>query len=170
MSDRTRFRPELIDTSVFIADTARILGDVTIGSDSSVWYHVVIRGDAERIVIGRQTNIQDTCVLHADPGMPCLLGDRVTVGHAAVVHGARVDEDVLIGIRAVVLNGAHIGAGSLVAAGSLVTEGTVVPPGSLVMGMPGKVTGPLPERLRGRIAHAAEHYVELARQYRTGHA
>jgi carbonic anhydrase/acetyltransferase-like protein (isoleucine patch superfamily) len=164
--DNTRFRPELIHPTAFVAETARIVGDTSIGLESSIWFQVVLRGDAERIVIGAQTNVQDACVLHADPGFPCVLGDRVTIGHAAVVHGARVAEDVLIGIRAVVLNGAQVGAGSLVAAGSLVTEGTIIPPGSLVMGMPAKVIGPLPARLQTRITHAAQHYVELARQYR----
>src|SRR5262245_20379434 len=128
----TRFRRELVDTSAWIAPTATVLGDVTIGAESTVWYQAVIRGDTDAIRIGRETNIQDGCVLHADPGVPCTIGDRVTVGHAAIVHGATVEDDCLIGMRAVVMNGAKIGRGSVVAVGSVVLEGMEVPSGSVV--------------------------------------
>ena len=163
--DNTRFRPELIAGSVFIAPGAVVLGDVTIGPESSVWFQAVIRGDTEMIRIGQQTNIQDACVLHADPGFPCLLGDRVTVGHAAIVHGAVVDDDVMIGMRAVVMNGARIGSGSIVAAGAVVTEGMQALPGSVVMGLPGKVVRMATETDHLRIRHAAEHYVAAARRF-----
>lgn len=163
---RTRFRPELVDPTAWIAPTAVVLGDVTIGPESTVWYHAVIRGDTDAIRIGRQTNIQDGCVLHADPGVPCTLGDRVTVGHGAIVHGATVEDDCLIGMRAVVMNGAKIGRGSIVAVGAIVTEGTEIPPGSVAMGQPAKVKRPADERDLARIRHAAEHYVEAGRVYR----
>jgi carbonic anhydrase/acetyltransferase-like protein (isoleucine patch superfamily) len=164
--DRFRFRRELVDASVYIAPTAVVQGDVTIGPQASIWHGAVIRGDSDRIHIGPQTNVQDLCVLHADAGFPCTLGERVTVGHAAVVHGATVEDDVMIGMRAVVMNGARIGAGSIVAVGTVVTEGTTVPPGSVVMGMPGKVVRQVGEADRQRIRRAAEHYVERARAAR----
>jgi carbonic anhydrase/acetyltransferase-like protein (isoleucine patch superfamily) len=163
----TRFRPELVDAAAWIAPTAVVLGDVTIGAESTVWFHAVIRGDTDAIRIGRQTNVQDGCVLHADPGTPCTLGDRVTVGHAAIVHGATVEDDCLIGMKAVVMNRAKIGRGSLVAVGAIVTEGTEIPPGSLVMGQPAKVKRQVTEQDLARIRHAAEHYVEAGRVYRT---
>src|SRR5687768_4353275 len=135
----TRHRPELVDPTAWLAPTAVVLGDVTIGPESTVWYHAVIRGDCEAIRIGRGTNIQDGCVLHADPGVPCTLGDRVTVGHGAIVHGATVEDDCLIGMRAVVMNRTRIGRGSVVAVGSVVLEGMDVPPGSVVMGQPARI-------------------------------
>lgn len=166
MTHDTKFRPEQIDPSAYVAPNATVLGDVTIGAESSVWFGAVIRGDTESIRIGAQTNIQDLCVLHADEGFPCVLGDRVTVGHAAVVHGAQIADDVMIGMRAVVMNGAKIGAGSLVAVGAVVTEGVEVPPGSVVMGVPGKVRRTLSAEDQHRICHAAEHYVAAAKTYR----
>jgi carbonic anhydrase/acetyltransferase-like protein (isoleucine patch superfamily) len=162
----TRHRPELVDPAAFIAPGAVVLGEVTIGPDSSVWFGAVIRGDSEAIRIGSQTNVQDGCVLHADEGVPCTLGDRVTLGHGAIVHGATVEDDCLIGMRAVVMNGAKIGRGSIVAAGSVVTEGTEIPPGSVVMGQPTKVKRLATERDLARIRHAAEHYVAAAKVYR----
>src|SRR4029078_9710889 len=114
-----KFRPELVDPSAFIASGAVVVGDVMIGAESSVWFSAVIRGDTETIRIGRQTNVQDGCVLHADAGFHCTLGDRPTLGHGAIVHGATVEEDCVIGMRAVVMNGAKIGKGSIVAVGSI---------------------------------------------------
>jgi carbonic anhydrase/acetyltransferase-like protein (isoleucine patch superfamily) len=162
----TSFRPELIDPTVFIAAGAHIVGDVTIGAESSVWFNAVIRGDGDAIRIGRQVNVQDLCMLHADPGIPCTLGDRVTLGHAAIVHGATVEDDVLIGMRAVVMNRVHIGAGSIVGVGAVVTEGTRIPPGSIVMGIPAQVRRPAETRDLQRIQHATAVYLELSRQYR----
>jgi carbonic anhydrase/acetyltransferase-like protein (isoleucine patch superfamily) len=164
---QTKFRPELIDPSVFLAAGAQIAGDVTIGPESSVWFNAVIRGDCEAIRIGSRTNVQDCCVLHADEGYPCVLGNDVTIGHGAIVHGAEIGDGVLIGMKAVIMNGAKIGAGSIVAVGAVVTEGVEIPPRSLVKGLPGKVTRELHERELGRNRHAAEHYVQLAREYRT---
>ena len=121
-----------------------------------------VRGDTEAIRIGSSTNIQDACVLHADPGLPCVIGDRVTVGHAAIVHGAVVEQDVMIGMRAVILNGARIGTGSIIGAGAVVAEGTTIEPNSLVFGLPGKRVRATTEEQRTWIARAAEHYVAAA--------
>src|SRR5690606_1916388 len=110
----SEFHPERVDPSAFIAASATVRGAGSVEADSSIWFGAVVRGDTERVDIGRATNIQDLSVLHADPGFPCQIGNSVTVGHAAVIHGARVDDDSLIGIRAVVLNGAVIGASSIV--------------------------------------------------------
>jgi carbonic anhydrase/acetyltransferase-like protein (isoleucine patch superfamily) len=155
------------DPSVFIAAGAVVVGNVAIGAESSVWFNAVIRADAEAVSLGRRTNVQDGCVLHADPGYPCRIGDGVTVGHRAIVHGAIVDDNVVIGMGAIVLNGAKIGRDSLIAAGAVVTEGSEVPPGSLVVGMPGKVKRPLKLEEIERNRRAAEHYVENAKQYMT---
>ena len=160
-----KFRPDLVAPSAFIAPGATVLGDATIGEESSVWFGAVIRGDCAPIRIGKRTNIQDLCVLHADPGFPCTLGDGVTVGHGAIVHGAIVEDDVLIGMRAVVMNGARIGRGSIVAVGAIVTEGMEVPPGSIVMGQPARLRQPAEERHFAQIHHAAEHYVQAAKSY-----
>lgn len=170
MKQILHFQPELVDPTAFIAPGAVVLGDVTIGAQSSVWFNAVLRGDTDAIRIGQQTNIQDMCVIHCDEGLPCTLGDRVTLGHASIVHGATVADDCLIGIKAVVLNRATVGAGSLIAVGALVTEGTEIPPGSLVMGVPGKVVRQITARDRERIRHAAMHYVEAAKRYRDAYS
>jgi carbonic anhydrase/acetyltransferase-like protein (isoleucine patch superfamily) len=161
-----RFRPDLVDAAAFIAPTAVVVGNVTIGAESSVWFGAVIRGDSEAIRIGKQTNVQDGCILHADLGFRCTLGDRVTLGHGAIVHGATVEDDCLIGMGAVVMNGANIGRGSIVAVGSVVTERTEIPPGSVAVGQPAKVKRNVTERDKGRIRHAADHYVAAAKAYR----
>ena len=161
----TQFRPELVAPSAFIALGATVVGDVTIGEESSIWFGAVIRGDCEAIRIGQRTNIQDLCVLHADPGYPCTLGDGVTVGHGAIVHGATVEDDVLIGMKAVVMNGAKIGRGSIVAVGAVVTEGSEIPPASVAIGQPAKIKRAAEERDLIRIHHAAEHYVAAAKSY-----
>ena len=126
----------------------------------------MIRGDTERVEIGRRSNIQDLAVLHADPGFPCCVGDGVTIGHAAVVHGATIEEGAMVGIRAVVLNGATVGAGALIGAGAVVTEGTQIPAGSLAVGVPAKVIRELNEADRQRLQQAADHYVKAAKAYR----
>lgn len=158
--------PEKIADSAFVAPNATVVGDVAIGEGSSIWYGAVIRGDTEPVTIGSETSIQDTCVLHADPGTPCQIGDRVTVGHAAIVHGAVVESDVLIGMRAVILNGARIGTGSVIAAGAIVKENEVIPPSSLVMGIPAKVRGEVNDAHRQMIAEGAKHYVEAGQAYK----
>jgi carbonic anhydrase/acetyltransferase-like protein (isoleucine patch superfamily) len=158
----------VIDPTVFIARGAVVLGDVHIGRDSSVWYGTVIRGDTERITVGDETNLQDLTMVHADPGVPCRVGSRVTVGHRVILHGCTVEDDCLIGMGAIVLNGARVGAGSLVAAGALVVEGTDVPPGSLVVGVPGRVVRAVDDALRARIDQGWRHYVAQARRHRSG--
>jgi carbonic anhydrase/acetyltransferase-like protein (isoleucine patch superfamily) len=158
----------MIDPSVFIAPHAVVLGDVYIGRDSSVWYHTVIRGDTERIRIGEGTNLQDFTMVHADPGIPCLIGSRVTVGHRAILHGCVVEDDCLIGMGAILLNHVKVGAGSIVGAGALLLERTEIPPGSLVLGSPGKVVKPIGEGVKARIDGAWRRYVEMARRHRSG--
>jgi len=163
---QTRHRPELVHATAFIAAGAVVIGNVTLAEESSVWFNAVIRGDSEAIVIGAGSNVQDGCILHADPGRPCVLGQRVTLGHGAIVHGAILEDDVLVGMRAVVMNGARIGRGSIVGVGAVVLEGMDVPPGSIVLGMPGKVVRQANERDTEKIRHAAEHYVAVAKVYR----
>lgn len=165
MKFEIHFRPDQIAESAWIADGATVLGDVSIGPESSVWFGAVIRGDTEKIEIGSRSNIQDLSVLHSDPGDPCVIGDRVTVGHGAVVHGAIVEDDVMIGMRAVVLNGARIGSGSVIAAGAIVTESMEIPPHSFVAGVPAKVRGSATEKHAEMIRHAAEHYVAASVAY-----
>ena len=131
-----------IDDQAFVAPTAVVVGAVTMGPRASLWYGAVARADAETIEIGADSNVQDGCTLHSDPGFPLVVGRGVTVGHRVVLHGARVDDDVLIGMGSVVMNGAHVGAGSIVAAGAVVTQGTTIPPGSVVAGIPAKVVRP----------------------------
>jgi carbonic anhydrase/acetyltransferase-like protein (isoleucine patch superfamily) len=157
--------PEQIHPTAFIAPGATVIGNVTVGPEASLWFGVVARGDTEAVVVGAQTNVQDGCILHADPGQPCLLGARVSLGHGAIVHGARVDDDVLVGMRATILNGAHIGSGSVVAAGSVVPPGMIVPPQSLVMGLPGKVVRSTRKEDLELVRATAEHYVAYSRLY-----
>ncbi len=161
-----RFFSEKVATSAFLAPGAVVLGDVTIGEEASIWYQVVIRGDTASIQIGAQSNIQDGTILHADPGYPCTVGERVTVGHGALLHGATIEDDCLIGIRATILNGAHIGKGSLIAAGTLIPERMVIPPGSVVFGSPGQIKRQVLPRDLERMAHAYTHYVKAAAVYR----
>lgn len=148
-----------VDDTAWIAPTATVIGRVTLAADVSVWYGAVLRGDLEEIAVGAQTNIQDGCVLHADPGVPLTVGSGVSVGHNAILHGCTVEDDVLVGMGATVLNGAKIGAGSLIAANALIPEGTEIPPGSLVAGVPGKVRRELSEQERDRIKLNAAVYL-----------
>ncbi len=128
-----------IDEEAFVAPTAVVVGAVTMGPRSSIWYAAVARADHERIEIGADSNIQDGCTLHSDPGFPLVVGRGVTVGHRVVLHGARIEDDVLVGMGSVVMNGAHVGSGSIVAAGAVLTPGMEVPPRSVVAGVPAKV-------------------------------
>jgi len=165
---QTLFRPELISDSCFIATSASIRGEVYVGSESCVLFGAVVRGDCVMVEIGSQSNIQDLCCLHGDPGFPCKIGNRVTVGHGAIVHGATVENNCLIGIRATILNGVIIGAGSIIAAGALIPEGKVIPPNSLVMGMPGKIVREVTAEDALLIDNGWKHYTEMARMYRKG--
>jgi len=136
-----------------------VLGDVTLGENSSVWYGAVLRGDINRIVIGHHTNIQDNAVLHLADELPCLVGNWVTIGHSAVVHACTVGDECLIGMGAVILDGAQIGAQSIVGAKALVKQGMQVPPGSLLLGAPAKVVRALSPEERAGLKHWAEKYV-----------
>jgi carbonic anhydrase/acetyltransferase-like protein (isoleucine patch superfamily) len=157
-----------IHPTVFIASTAAVMGDVTIGAESSVWYGAVLRGDMAPIVIGSQTNLQDGTVVHVDEDVPCRVGSRVGVGHRVILHGCTVEDDCLIGMGSVLLNNVHVGTGSVVAAGAVLPEGMQTPPGSLVMGVPARVVRAVDERLASRIAETWSHYVEQARAHREG--
>jgi carbonic anhydrase/acetyltransferase-like protein (isoleucine patch superfamily) len=149
-----------IDPEAFVAPTAVVVGAVSMGPRSSIWYGAVARADAERIEIGPGSNVQDGCTLHSDPGFPLVLGRGVTVGHRVVLHGAQIDDDVLVGMGSVVMNGAHIGSGSIVAAGAVVTQGTEVPPGSVVAGIPAKVVRPATDDDRTHITLNAASYTD----------
>lgn len=155
-----------IAPGAFTAPTSVVIGDVTMAEGSSVWYHTVLRADCGPIVLGADTNIQDNCTVHVDPGFPVTVGARVSVGHNAVLHGCTVEDDVLVGMGATVLNGAHIGAGSLIAAQALVPQGMRVPPGSLVAGVPAKVRRELTDEEREGIKLNAAMYLELAKGHR----
>jgi carbonic anhydrase/acetyltransferase-like protein (isoleucine patch superfamily) len=159
-----------IHPSVFVAPTASVIGRATLAEDASAFYGVSVRADTAAITVGAGSNLQDNVVLHADPGFPCTVGQRVSVGHAAVVHGCTVEDDCLIGMGATVLNGAVIGAGSLVAAGAVVLEGTVVPPRSLVAGVPGKVRRGLTDEEYDGVRANAARYRELAAAHRDLHS
>lgn len=155
-----------VHESAWIADSAEVIGDVTIGPGASVWFGSVVRGDVERIVIGEGSNIQELSVLHADPGKPLVVGSHVTVGHKAMLHGCVVGDESLIGIGAIVLNGALIGRHCLVGAGALVTEGKTFADGSLIVGAPARAARPLaPEQIDGLRA-SARRYADRARLFR----
>lgn len=158
----------MIDPSTYIAPGAQVLGAVSLGARASVWYNCVLRADMEPITIGEETNIQDLSMIHVDEGIPCRIGARVGVGHRAILHGCTIEDDSLVGMGAILLNGVHVGTGSVIGAGAVLTEGTAVPPGSLVLGIPGKVVRPVDEVLRDRIASTVAHYVALARRHRAG--
>ncbi|MEV2255138.1 gamma carbonic anhydrase family protein [Streptomyces sp. NPDC050147] len=159
-----------IDQDAFTAPTSVIIGEVTLHAGASAWYGAVLRADGGPIVVGAESNIQDNCSLHVDLGFPMSIGERVSVGHNAVLHGCTVEDDCLIGMGATVLNGAVIGAGSLVAAQALVPQGMVVPPGSLVAGVPAKVRRPLTDEERAGVTLNGTMYVELAKAHREAHA
>ena len=153
-----RQKPRL-GTSVYIARTAIVLGDVTLGDQSSVWYGAVLRGDINRIEVGHHSNVQDNAVLHLADDFPCLVGNWVTIGHSATVHACTIGDECLIGMGAIILDGAIIGPQSLIAAGAVVTPGTEIPPGSMVVGAPGKVKRSLSDSERAGLKHWAEKYV-----------
>jgi gamma-carbonic anhydrase len=156
-----RKKPSL-GRNVYIAKGAVVLGDVTMGDDSSVWYNAVVRGDINRIVIGRGTNIQDNAVLHLADEYPCILGDYVTVGHSAIIHACTVGNECLIGMGAVILDGAVLGDQCLVGAKALITQGMEIPDGSLVLGAPARIVRPLSTVERGDLKYWAAKYVDNA--------
>lgn len=154
-----------IAPSVFIAPDAVLIGDVHMAAHASLWFSAVVRGDTAPIRIGEGTNIQDLCVLHADPGFSLTLGSHITAGHRALLHGCTVEDDCLIGMGAIVMNGAVVGRGSIVAAGAVVLEGSEIPPFSLVAGTPGRILRTLDENVLMKIRESAAHYREKAANY-----
>ena len=150
---------------VFIADTARVIGNINLGDEVSVWFGAVLRGDGDMITIGDRSNIQDNATIHVDPGFPVEIGRECIIGHGAVVHGSKIANNVLIGINATVLNGAVIGSYSIIAAGALVTEGMLIPPNSLVVGVPGKVIRNIGKEQMEKIEKNAQTYVNLSKVY-----
>ena len=151
-----------VGKSVYITRTAVVLGDVTLGDHSSVWYHAVLRGDINRIRVGHHSNIQDNSVLHLADDFPCLVGNYVTIGHGAIVHACTVGDEVLVGMGCTILDGAVVGDQSIVGANALVTQGFQVPPGSLVLGSPAKIVRALTPEERGGLKIWAEKYVKYA--------
>ena len=156
-----------IDPTAFVPDAAVVIGDVTVGPQSSLWFHTVVRGDVHHVRIGARTNVQDNATVHVvRERLPTILGDDVTVGHNVVLHGCRVEDGCLIGMGAIVLDGAVVGARSLVGAGALVTPGTDIPPQSLVLGSPAKRVRALNDDELERLRVSAANYVSLAERYR----
>ena len=156
-----------IHESAFVASSADIMGSVIVRAKASVWFNVVIRGDCDLIEVGERSNIQDGSVLHVDPGQPMLIGQDVTVGHKAMLHGQYIGDRTLIGINAVVLDGAKIGSDCLIGANTLITSGTSIPDGSLVLGSPGKIIRQLDQKTKDFLFQSAAHYVEKAAIMRT---
>ncbi len=158
----------VVTESTWVADSAEVIGDVRFGPNTSVWFGVIIRADNEPITIGAGTNIQEAAVLHSDPGKPLTLGDNVTIGHKAMLHGCTVGDGSLIGIGAVILNGAKIGKNCLVGAGALVTEGKEFPDGTLIVGSPAVAKREMSREAIASVHGAAHHYIENAQRFRTG--
>ena len=158
----------MIDKTAFIAPGAIVLGDVSLGRNSSIWYNSVLRGDMAPITIGDETNIQDLSMVHVDEGVPCTVGRRVGVGHRVILHGCTIEDECLIGMGSIILNRAQIGTGSVIGAGAVIPEGMEVPPGSLVMGVPGRIVRKVDAELAERIAGTWRHYVEQAKRHLRG--
>ena len=152
----------------FVADNAVVLGNVLLKANASVWFNAVLRGDADLITVGENSNVQDGSVLHTDPGYPLLIGSNVTIGHKVMLHGCEIGDNSLIGINAVVLNGAKIGRNCLIGANALITEGKEIPDNSMVMGSPGKVVRELSEAQIAGLTMSAKHYVENGRRFAAG--
>ncbi|MFN8375438.1 MAG: gamma carbonic anhydrase family protein [Anaerolineae bacterium] len=164
----TLFRPQQIHRSVFVAQGAVIVGDVTLEEDVSVWFNAVLRGDSEPIHVGAGTNIQDGCILHVDPGFPLRIGTGATIGHRAIVHGATVGANTVIGMGAVLLNGVTVGENCIVGASSLLTQGKVFAAGTLIMGSPAKVVRELSAEEIASNQRSAEGYLRRAQAFREG--
>jgi carbonic anhydrase/acetyltransferase-like protein (isoleucine patch superfamily) len=155
-----------VAVSAYVDASAQVIGDVVIGERSSVWPNASLRGDTGPIRIGADTSIQDNCVLHLDEGFPLTIGDRVTVGHSVTLHGCTVEDDTLIGIGSIILNGASVRKGSVVAAGALVAEGMEVPPNTLVMGVPAKPRRAVTAEEQARFREGVQHYVDKGAVYK----
>ena len=156
---------KLVGEGHFIAPNAAVIGDVTLHENSSVWFSCVLRGDADRIEVGAGSNIQDGTVMHADPGFPMVVGQNVTVGHNAMLHGCTIGDGTLVGINAEVLNGAKVGKGCLIGDNALVPEGMEIPDGSMVLGSPAKIKSHLSEEQQLMLMHNADHYVGNAKRF-----
>ncbi|MCG2888247.1 MAG: gamma carbonic anhydrase family protein [Sulfolobales archaeon] len=154
-----------VSPKAMIHPTAYVIGEVEIGEYSSLWHYVVVRGDNDYIRIGKETNVQENSTIHTDPGFPVEIGDRVTIGHNAVIHGAKIGSNVIIGMGAIVLNGAKIGSYSIIGAGAVVTQGTEIPEGSLALGVPARVVRRLNENDIKMIEENAEEYLRHVRRY-----
>ena len=152
----------------FVAPTATVIGDVTLGEETGIWFGAVVRGDRDRVEIGAGSNVQDNAVVHTSAGFPALIGREVSVGHGAILHGCTISDRVLVGMGAIVMNGAVVGEETIIAAGAVVTEGSVIPAGSVVMGVPGKVVKQASPAQRENIRKNALSYIELAKSYRHG--
>ena len=159
--------PKLAE-GAWVADSAQVIGNVVLGENATVWFGAVLRGDTEVLRIGRNSNVQDLSVLHADVGCPLTLGENVTVGHQVMLHGCTVGDNSLIGIQAVILNNVKIGRNSIVGAGSVVTEGKEFPDNSLILGSPAKVVRTLDEAAFAKLRFSAETYVNNARRFAKG--
>ena len=157
-----------IGREAWVAPNATLTGGVTLGARASVWFGCVLRGDLEPIAIGDETNVQDLTVVHVDRGCPALVGNRVTIGHRAVIHGCTIDDDAVIGMGAVVLSGSRVGRGALVAAGAVVREGFDVPAGTIAAGVPATIRGDVGADLRVRFHEGVASYLRLAARYRSG--
>jgi carbonic anhydrase/acetyltransferase-like protein (isoleucine patch superfamily) len=157
-------RPK-IASDCFVADNATIAGDVELSEGSSVWFGCSIRAEFEKVVIGVRSNVQDNCTVHTDEGFPCLIGDNVSIGHAAIVHGATIGSNCLIGMGAILLNGSKVGSNSLVGAGSLLLQGSEFPDSSLILGSPAKVARLVKQEEIEKIALNAKHYFDFRAQY-----
>ena len=155
-----------ISSSAYVSASAALIGDVDVGEGSSIWENAVLRGDMGRIRVGRWSNIQDNCTIHTDIGGQCIIGDYVTVGHNAVIHGSRIHDYVIVGMNSTLLEGSELGSNSIVVAGSVVLEGEKTPPGVLLVGAPAKPVGNLDDSDLAAIKHAAGAYVELVKLYK----
>ena len=156
----------IIAPSAFVHSAAIVIGDVTLGARVSVWPTAVLRGDTAAITVGEDSNIQDGTIVHVDHGVPCVIGARVAVGHRAIVHGATVSDDCLVGMGAILLNRVHVGSGTIVGAGAVCREGMEIPPNSLVVGVPAKVIRETTPAERARIAHTVDAYLQLQQVHR----
>ena len=164
--DKLNTNPTPIPENVFVATGARIIGDVRLGANSSIWFNAVIRGDLNHIDIGDRTNIQDACILHVTNTHPCSIGNDVTVGHNVILHGCKVGDGVLVGMGAVIMNGVDIGKGSVIAAGAVIKQNMVIPKYSLVVGVPGKIVKEHSIEVYDQNVKWAEKYVKLANIHR----
>jgi len=155
-----------IDESAFVAASADVIGNVSLGANSSVWYNCTLRGDINFIRLGANSNIQDNCCVHLADDYGVSIGEWVTIGHSAIIHACTIEDEVLVGMGATILDGAVIGTRSIIGAGALVTKGTIIPPGSLVLGSPAKVVKQLDEKQQDSIKYWAEKYVKVSRKFK----